>query len=188
MAQLEYLSIFISIILGLGLVDLLESAYRIIRARERVRFHWLPLAWALITFLLVMIFYWMFFHFGGLELWRNLSAFIFLLVGPVMLFLASANVLPEEVPNEDVLDLERFYFDRPRGFFLVLAVYMLHVLILGLLRNFSVWKAEQLFHGAGFLVCMLLVASRSNRVHEIVTIAAFIFITGFVLFYRMELN
>lgn len=104
-------------ILGLGLADLLQSAYRLTQARGRIRLHWLSLVWALVVFALVMVFYWTFFHAGQSAPWSNLVAFIFLSIAPVILFLTSANALLDELPEDGGLDLERFYFERPRWVF-----------------------------------------------------------------------
>lgn len=188
MSRLEYLTTLIAIIIGLGLADLLESAYRLTQARKRVRFHWLPLSWALMVFLLVMIFYWTFFRIGQLAVWRNMFAFIFLLIAPVLLFLASANALPDEIPPKGTLNLEQFYFDRPRGFFLLLAGYMLHAMVLDLLRGVPIWNGEQLFQGAGFLLGLLMAGSRNRKLHKMVTLAAFALILGFIVRYALQID
>ena len=188
MTQLEYLTTLISIIIGLGLADLLESAYRLTKARSRIRFHWLPLSWGFMVFIIVIIFFWTFFRVGQLALWQNMFAFIFMLVAPILLFLASANALPDEVPPEGVLDLEHFYFDRPRGFFLLLAGYMLHTVVVDLLRGGSIWSGEQLFRGGAFLLMLLLAGSRNRWVHRTGTLVAFMLIIGFIVRYALQIN
>jgi len=45
-AAFSYLSVLLSIILGLGLTQILTASGRPIRHRERVRADWLPLLWA----------------------------------------------------------------------------------------------------------------------------------------------
>jgi hypothetical protein len=47
-----YLSVLLSIILGLGLTQLLTAIGRLIRHRDRVRVHWLPLLWAAVLLLI----------------------------------------------------------------------------------------------------------------------------------------
>src|SRR5690349_21520109 len=42
----SYLSVLLSIILGLGLTQVLTAVGRVIRHRDRVRVDWLPMLWA----------------------------------------------------------------------------------------------------------------------------------------------
>ncbi len=188
MTRLEYLTTFIAIIIGLGLADLLGSAYRLTQSRSRIRLHWLPLTWALIIFLLVMIFYWTFFRIGQLELWRNMFAFLFLLIAPVLLFLLSANALPDEIPSEGVFDLERFYFERPRGFFLLLTGYMAHAVVLDLMRCESLFIGQQIWQVAGTILGILMSRSRNPRLHKTVTIIAVLLVISFIVRYALELD
>ena len=46
MDAFSYLSVLLSIILGLGLTQLLTAVGRVIRHRDRVRVDWLPMLWA----------------------------------------------------------------------------------------------------------------------------------------------
>ena len=188
MTRLEYLTTFIAIIIGLGLADLLGSAYRLTQSRSRIRLHWLPLTWALIIFLLVMIFYWTFFRIGQLMLWSNMFAFIFLLIAPILLFLASANALPDDLPSEGVFDLERFYFERPRGFFLLLTGYMAHAVALDLMRGESLYSGQQIYQLAGTCLGFLMSRSRNPRLHKSITILALVLVISFIARYALELD
>ena len=42
----EHLLVLVSIIVGLAITELLTGVRQLVRARKRVRLHWLPLAWA----------------------------------------------------------------------------------------------------------------------------------------------
>ena len=53
MSLTEHLIVFVSIIVGLGLTDLLADLHRLIRVRRRVRWHAIPLLWAVVALLLV---------------------------------------------------------------------------------------------------------------------------------------
>ena len=46
MTPFEHLAVLISLVLGLAIAQLLTTAHRLVLARERVRFYWLPLTWA----------------------------------------------------------------------------------------------------------------------------------------------
>ena len=49
MTPFEHLAVLISIVLGLGLTQLLLSAHRLVQARGRVRFYWLRTAVTLVV-------------------------------------------------------------------------------------------------------------------------------------------
>lgn len=125
-SQFDYLTIFVSLILGLGVADLLQSGYRLVQVHEHVRFDWLSPAWAVVVFLRVTFFFWDFYAFGHHAVWASFPAFLYLLASPVLLFLAACNVLPDALPEaysgESRLDLRAYYFERPRGFFAILAL------------------------------------------------------------------
>jgi hypothetical protein len=109
-ALFGYLSAFITVVVALAMTELLMGVHRLIRARKRVRWHVLPLAATLLIFLTLLT---QFF-----ELWRFTTAsdasFYGLAVSlsePLLVFMAAAAILPDEVPD-DGIDLEAFYFSE----------------------------------------------------------------------------
>jgi len=120
----EYVSAFASIILALAVTDLATSFHRLLRARKRVRWDWLPLAVALLILFGTVQFWWVFF-----ELWKStgrftLGGFVPDFVTLLLLFFIASAALPDEVPTEG-LDLEAYYFENRTYFwslFLLLVV------------------------------------------------------------------
>lgn len=55
MNQFEFLSVFVSIIIALGISNILSSAMRLIRRRGRVRMHGATLVWMAVLFLLQVL-------------------------------------------------------------------------------------------------------------------------------------
>ena len=58
MNKAEYLSVLVSIIVGMGLSHLLASLARLIVARARVRIYWVSLVTAAVAFLAHVQFWW----------------------------------------------------------------------------------------------------------------------------------
>ena len=58
MNPFEYLLPLISVIVGLSITDLATSLHRLLRARRRVEWDWLPLATALLALLMVLNAWW----------------------------------------------------------------------------------------------------------------------------------
>lgn len=159
-----YLSVLLSIILGLGLTQLLTAIGRLIRHRDRVRINWLPLSWAGILLLVYVQVWWSMY---GLRLRRDwtFGAFGVVLAQTATLYLMAAVALPEQV-DDHATDLGE-YFDRHHrwffGFFLAtLVISVLKDVILGgVLPNTENLVFHALF--ASGCVVGLLLRSRRNQ-------------------------
>lgn len=96
----------VSIILGLGMADLLVNLHRLIHARARVDWDALPLAWAAIA-LCWMFNYWWAVGAGldGAPNARVVGHYVLLAINPIVLFLLSASILPRSLPATGRLDM-----------------------------------------------------------------------------------
>jgi hypothetical protein len=133
MDAFSYLSVLLSIVLGLGLTQILTATGRLIRHRDRVRVHWLPLLWAGVLLLIYVQVWWSMYGMRQRREWTFL-AFGVVLAQTATLYVMAAVALPEEIDpaGTDLGD----YFDRQHrwffGFFLAtLAVSVVKDLILG---------------------------------------------------------
>ncbi len=110
MTSFEYLSVLISIILGLGLTHLLSAMRGLIQQRAQVRFYWLPVLWAGLIFLAQIQWWWGMFELRQRPEW-NFFSFLFLLLAPISMYLTAGMVLPH-VEGEGECDLKRYYFNN----------------------------------------------------------------------------
>ncbi len=120
MTAFEFISVALSFVIGLGFARLLTAAVAAFRARNRCRLDWLPFAWATLMFLWLIQYWWAIFELNLIiddwAMWR----FIFLLVLALLLFAASALVLPVRPGSEGLYeDFRR----NGRWALVVLAVY-----------------------------------------------------------------
>lgn len=131
MTPFEYLLSLISVLVGLAIADLVTSLHRLLRARERVRWDWLPLAAALLAVLAVLEFWWVFFQQQEMELGglARIAGFLPVAGQLVLLFLMNAAALPDEVPAEG-LDLSAFYEEQRSYFWGLYALYIASVITL----------------------------------------------------------
>lgn len=123
MSAFEYLLPFVSILVGLAVADLSVSLHRLLRARRRVRWDWLPLAASALVLLLILQFWWSFFHFGQGDLWSRYGPFMLLTVSLVSIFLLASAALPDEVPETGV-DLRAYYLENGPYFWGLFAAFM----------------------------------------------------------------
>ena len=110
----EHLTVLVSIVLGLGLTHLLSSLHRVIQASRHVRLYWLSLVWVVLIFVSQIEWWWAIFAQRQNMQW-NFFYFLFVLLSPVSLYLASAFALPDIEPGESY-DLREYYYDN-RGWF-----------------------------------------------------------------------
>lgn len=116
----SYLSAFVTIVLALGLSDLLISFHRLVRGGKAVRWSGLPLAAALFVLLALLT---EFFSMWGLVAVERVSfvGLVFHLLPTFFIFLAASAVLPDEL-GDGALDLDAFYFSQQRYFYVTLGL------------------------------------------------------------------
>ena len=90
----------ISIVVGLGLTELLLTFYHLVRARRRVTWDALPLAWALLILIAVVNYWW-----GIRAIMAQASGwitgtFMLAMISPIFIFLACAAALRASNPAQ----------------------------------------------------------------------------------------
>jgi len=115
----EYLSVLISVIVGLGLSHLLTSAARLIQRRHRVRLHVPTLLWMATLFVVQIQIWWAFYNARRDAQW-NFFFFLVSLVIPVLGYLLCYLIVPD-LEAED-LDLKASYHANRPWFFGLVAV------------------------------------------------------------------
>lgn len=114
----DYLTVLVSIVLGLAITNVLTRLATAITSRHRVDFYWPPVAWAIWVFFICVQHWWA--QWGTRHALRpNFGDFWLQILVPVVLFLLSALVLPER-EEDGRLDLGRWYFHNRRWFFALL--------------------------------------------------------------------
>lgn len=129
MSPFEYVLPMVSILIGLAIGDLSLSLHRLLRARRRVAWDWLPLAAAALVLLLIIQFWWAFYGIGRAEVWTRYWAFMVLSAALVSMFLLASAALPDEVP-EDGLNLRAYYDENRRYFWILFTVFTLLAFVL----------------------------------------------------------
>lgn len=149
MSQLEYLTVLVSIIVGLGITDMAESIRDLIHPERPVRWHWLPLTWSLAAMLMVVASWWGFFDFLQAKVWTSPVAFLLVLFTALSLYLLCAFALPEldgppESDDPALVDLEAFYFSpsHRRSFFGVAIAYIVSFLAIANIQRVSTMEVS----------------------------------------------
>ena len=114
MDEFSYLSVLLSIILGLAITQILKGFRGIVLARSRIRMYWPVLAWAVLLLLIDVQSWWTMFGLRSIHDWSFLG-FSVVLAQTITLYMLAAIVFPDFFGEE--IDLYRHYSDHTRWFF-----------------------------------------------------------------------
>lgn len=125
MDAFSYLSVLISIILGLAVTQVLQGFRGLMLARSRVRTYWPALVWAVLTLVICVQVWWAMFGLSQRPAarWTFLD-FSLVLLQTVPLYLMAGLVLPD-IDAERGLDLREHYYAHHRWFFALLVLLLL---------------------------------------------------------------
>lgn len=116
MTAFEYVSVFISVILGLGITQALTGIADLIHQSKRVKVYWPHLIWIVLVIIMHVQEWWVTFDLRELSTWR-LPTFLFVMLYPITLFILARLLFPLGMQDE-VIDLKVFYFENYRRIFL----------------------------------------------------------------------
>jgi len=102
MTQHEYISMAIAIILGLAITRLLHTVSLLVRAKDRVKFHWATAVWALSVMMYILQFWWVGWNLRSVDEWI-FPNFVMLVLGCTFLYGAAEMALTE--PATDTFDM-----------------------------------------------------------------------------------
>lgn len=169
MDAFSYLSVLLSIIIGLGMTQVLTAAGRLVRHRERVTMDWLPLLWAALMLVIFVQVWWSSF---GLRQYRDWTfvGFLLILAQTCTLYLMSAVILPEQV-EEPRTDLAAHYQRQHQWFFSLLLVTLIVSVLKDLVINGQWPSALNLgFHVFLAAISISAIFIRQRRYQEFVGI------------------
>jgi hypothetical protein len=187
MDAFTYLSVLLSIIIGLGISHLLTASGRLITHRDRVRFHWPALLWAGVLLLVFIQSWWAMFVLRHYTTW-TFPAFAIVLLQTIALYMVAAIVLPEKV-DEAGVDL-RIHYEKHRRWlfgFLLAAVVVSVAKDVILYGRFA--SPENLaFHAFFAISCVSAMLVRGERFNEILAVVAALLMGAYVaiLFARLH--
>ena len=170
MHAFDYLSVLLSIVLGLGMTQLLSAVARWLELRHEVK-PYLPAAiWAAFLMIVVVQTWWSMFDMRNIAEWSFLQ-FCVVLAQPVLLFLLTALVLPG--PQSEVRDLEVFFFQHRSWFFGLLMALLVASASKDLVLGGRLPATPNLiFHAIFFVGTALALVSRRPAVQLLIAIAA----------------
>jgi hypothetical protein len=180
MDAFEYLSVLLSIILGLAITQILQGYRGLMLSRSTVTLYLPPLIWSGLMIVIATQSWWASFGLADHQGW-TFATFSLILLQTVLLYMMAALVLPD-VPAGQPVDLRAHFYREVRPFFGIFLAMVVTSLVKDWMLGGMPDPGNLAFHlvfGAVSLAAMLV---RRPRFHEIVAplvavlLAAYIFL------------
>jgi hypothetical protein len=157
MSPFEYVSVLISIILGLGITVLLTGTADIIRNWKHVRMYWPYATWILIIFILHIQEWWSTYSLRSEMQW-TLPLFMFVIPYPIVLFILAHLLFPKKWSKKGV-DLKQYYFNNYQKYFGA----ALLLLVISILQNHFLLRLPFAQQPAQFIIAFLFLTVLGSR-------------------------
>jgi hypothetical protein len=115
MTPFEYITVLISIILGMGITQIVTGIADIVHQWKKVKLYWPHLLWIGFVFFLHIQDWWETFNLQQFTVWK-LSTFLFVILYPINLFILARVLFP--FGQTEGTNFKDFYFENYRKFFL----------------------------------------------------------------------
>lgn len=122
MTLFEYLAAAYALLLGLGVVRLLDGLSHVLHARRR---YWAHATWVCLMIFSSLLLFWQ--HWSTLEVEWTFLSFLMNLAGPAMVYFLSCTLIPDNA--EGVNSWRDYYFSIRRQFFGGLCVWSVFMFI-----------------------------------------------------------
>ena len=161
----------ISIVIGLGLAEMFGNLYRLIRNRNRVRWDVLPLAWMATLFFLILNYWWaLFLRLDGSQKANTVAEFGLILTSPILLFLATAIVLPNFSADDD-WNMRRDYEAQRKVIALTFALYQVSTFTTAVIVGTMAWNFLSVVRVVIFALLLSMLVTNSRRWDWVVALA-----------------
>lgn len=180
MTEFELLAIPISLVLGLGITKMLSSLVTAIRNRKQLRFHWLPVVWAIWIFLVCVQFFFYMWDLYEMEVTLTWNVFGPLLWHCILLFLAAGLILPGPGLREEPESLLDDFQQHGRLALIPFAIVTLDSIFINVLQYGDAWLGQANVLNIIFIVLVLIAFFSRKLLQQAAT-----FSLGAVLIYGL---
>ena len=170
MEAFDYLSVLVSIVLGLGITQLLSGFGTWLEQRQNFRAYGPAIAWAGFLLLVHVQTWWTMYGMRGFDSW-NFLQFAVVLMQPIVLFLLAVIVLPG--PNAPKNDPRENFLAQRRWFYGLLMGLVAVSVLKDATRLELPDGANLAFHAVFFVLALIGFLTARERVHRALAFGSF---------------
>jgi hypothetical protein len=163
MSVAEFVLVFVAIIIGIAVTDLLMSLHRLLRAWSRVKWDWLALSFATLMLFVTVLFWWFSYRWYQDATSATIAGFLPKLLFLLIAFLMIAASLPDEVPNEG-LDLREFYLSSRTHLWSLVTLSLIVIVVINIVDRGVGWFDISRFWPQLISIALAGTAAVSRRV------------------------
>jgi hypothetical protein len=145
----EYVTILVSIILGLGITKILSSLAELLYDFRKVKFFWVHTIWVILILYIHIQEWFILYELKGYPAWK-LPVFLFVILYPITLFLAASMLFPV-INKDEAVDLKVFFLKSYK------ALYFLFLICIVLSLIFNIWLLHVSLNQQVFLMVLFLI-------------------------------
>jgi len=179
-SRFEYLSVLVSIVVALGMSEVVSVWGRLLRRRGEVRLCWIHAGWSLFVTLLMTQLWWGFWNYRVVEEWSFTS--LMMAIADALLMVLAALVITPSDQIRPGLDLREFFLGNRRLFFGLAALLLVQLAISDAVVLGQSWlDPENAFRLAGLGLVAVAAKSESAAVHGAIVSLGFALLAGFTV-------
>jgi hypothetical protein len=187
MDQFSYLSVLLSIILGLAITQVLKGFRGILLTRARLRLYWPSLAWGFALLLIFVQSWWAMFSMREIPVW-TFPAFSVVLLQTILSYMLAAIVFPDFF-GEQTIDLREHYYTHARWFFgLMVGVLLVSVCKDSVLGGPSMDPVNLIFHIVFISTSLAAALTRREWYHKIISVAVIALFSAYIMLLFVKLR
>jgi hypothetical protein len=184
--EFNYLAVLISIVLGLGITQLLSGFGRWLEHRASVRVYAPSIVWAGLLLIIHVQTWWSMFGLRENETWTFVE-FSIVLLQPILLFLLATLVLPGNASPEQ--NLRANYFAQRTWFFGLLAALLVTSVIKDLVLNGALPDTANLvFHAILFTSSSVAALTSREFYHRQFAYSSIVFVVAYIALLFAQLS
>jgi hypothetical protein len=187
MDEFSYLSVLLSVILGLAVTQILQGFRGLLLSRKRIQIYWPVIGWAVLLLLICFQNWWSMFGMRHRHDW-TFEQFAIVLLQTILIYMVAGLVFPDFF-GDAIVDLKESFDAHRRWFFLLFVAIIVVSVCKGLVLDGKLYGPTNLTFHAIFAVTALTAAfTQGERYHKMLVIfVSACFVLYIVLLYaRME--
>jgi len=179
MDAFSYLSVLLSIILGLAITEVLQGFRGLMHARSRTVVYWPVIVWGVLVIVIAVQGWWSMFGYRDIKDWTFIG-FSVVLLQTIAVYLLAALALPE-ARGDAVVDLRKHYYEHRNWFFAMLLVIIFVSILKSLVLEDKLPRpADLAFHGLFAALSLSGIVIRAPRYHEALALLAFVMMSAYI--------